>query len=1071
MPEGHYYRDFELKDSPLGRDLLACSPERSRLIVKAAVEQAQFWHYTKADIQARAGALSRSLNLTQFKSWPEANASELMATTVAASLLRRALPLERTDIVQLFDWIVRVGPSYTHPLGSITKAFERYAETQEVDADLGALARRFADVIRRSYDKDTKRLATRLDRICAVSLTCEELETGEFKVAPKASPAGDALVLLPLKMKLGMLAPDATAETRVCGADQYAMPAESPLVDEHRLLTMLVEERIQALKWNRDMDEFAAGRTILMLDAAAKGRALVAAMERNMASILEPAVNWNDQPLSKARSTLSGNVSRLAREPIELSRAFWFDLLLYVAMSPSFYHSQFVKLAGAADDWLAKEIESEGVDSLSDGERYVLTLWRSARIQGPLLGTVPPEIARMTRWIGDGAKYFLVPGECWADAANTELGSLPGPEREKWIALLRHTLTAAGARPFAKWQKIGRELLEELDEQTFRQAIGRWLPRVSEGRSDLLAKDPRGIGDTIHDENANALRGLLWLLPMIKRREGDARLIAAVALSAYRKVPGVGPRAVKVGNAAVYALSEMAGPEAMAQLAMLKVRVRFGTAQKEVEKAFDAAAIALQLPRNEIEELSAPDCGLTHVGLRQESFGDYRVRVEVRASDVVVSWFDGKGKPLKAVPIAVKKDYAEAWKELQGDLKDLQAMLSAQKERLDAMFLEQRTWSATTWRERYIDHPMVGTIARRLIWLVDDVSVAMVDGSAQDVDGLAVEVPDHARIRLWHPADRSVDEVLAWRRRIETLGMVQPFKQAHREVYLVTDAERRTERYSNRFAAHILRQHQFNALCGARRWKNKLRLMVDDEYPPASRELGSWGLRAEFWIEGVGDAYGVDTNEAGSYLRVASDQVRFYRTGAAINTAHAGGGGYRTRAVGPGANEVNEAIRVDDVPPLVFSEIMRDVDLFVGVGSIGNDSAWQDGGREARYAAYWQDYAFGELSGTAVSRKEILERLIPRLKIASLCTLSDRFLVVRGTRRTYKIHLGSGNILMEPNDQYLCIVPDARARAGTPQVYLPFEGDATLSIILSKAFLLADDQLITDSVILQQLGR
>ena len=68
---------------------------------------------------------------------------------------------------------------------------------------------------------------------------------------------------------------------------------------------------------------------------------------------------------------------------------------------------------------------------------------------------------------------------------------------------------------------------------------------------------------------------------------------------------------MKVGNAAVYALSEMVGPEAMGQLAMLKVRVRFGTAQKEVEKAFDAAARELQLPREEVEELSVPDCGLT----------------------------------------------------------------------------------------------------------------------------------------------------------------------------------------------------------------------------------------------------------------------------------------------------------------------------------------------------------------------------------------------------------------------------------------------------------------------------
>jgi hypothetical protein len=508
----------------------------------------------------------------------------------------------------------------------------------------------------------------------------------------------------------------------------------------------------------------------------------------------------------------------------------------------------------------------------------------------------------------------------------------------------------------------------------------------------------------------------------------------------------------------------------MGQLAMLKVRVRFGTAQKEVEKAFDAAARELQLPREEIEELSVPNCGLGSVGLREEAIGDYRVRVEVKGSDVEVNWFDGKGKPLKSVPAVVKKEHAEDWKELQGDIKDLQAMISAQKERIDGLFLEQKTWPVGVWRERYIDHPIVGTIGRRLIWCVDGAAVTMVEGQAQNLAGQTIVIADAASVSLWHPAGRSVEDVVAWRRRIESLGMVQPFKQAHREVYLVTDAERNTERYSNRFAAHVLRQHQFNALCGARHWKNKLRLMVDDEYPPASRELAAWRIRAEFWIEGVGDAYGQDTNDAGTYLRLASDQVRFYRTGAAPNTAHAGGGGYRVRAFGPGADEVNEPLRMDEVPTLVFSEIMRDVDLFVGVGSIGNDPAWQDGGRETRYGEYWRNYSFGELSATAISRRETLERLIPRLKIASKCVLSDRFLLVQGTRRRYKIHLGSGNILMEPNDQYLCIVPDAKARAGTPQVYLPFEGDATLSIILSKAFLLAEDKAIKDPVILRQLG-
>jgi hypothetical protein len=79
--------------------------------------------------------------------------------------------------------------------------------------------------------------------------------------------------------------------------------------------------------------------------------------------------------------------------------------------------------------------------------------------------------------------------------------------------------------------------------------------------------------------------------------------------------------------------------------------------------------------------------------------------------------------------------------------------------------------------------------------------------------------------------------------------------------------------------------------------------------------------------------------------------------------------------------------------------------------------------------------------------------------------------VVRGKLRTYKIHLGSGNILMEPNDQYLCIVP-ARdpVSAGSERLFLPFEGDATLSIVLSKAFLLAADDAITDPTIVRQIA-
>src|SRR5207253_5144413 len=115
---------------------------------------------------------------------------------------------------------------------------------------------------------------------------------------------------------------------------------------------------------------------------------------------------------------------------------------------------------------------------------------------------------------------------------------------------------------------------------------------------------------------------------------------------------------------------------------------------------------------------------------------------------------------------------------------------------------------------------------------------------------------------------------------------------------------------------------------------------------------------------------------------------------------------------------------------------------------------------------------FGELSESAKTRKQFLEGLVPRLKIAPRSTLTDRFLIVKGDIRTYKIHLGSGNIMMEPNDQYLCIVPrQGLAAAPGGSVFLPFEGDQTLAVILSKAFLLAEDKQITDPTITRQLGR
>ncbi|MGX7672384.1 DUF4132 domain-containing protein [Plantactinospora sp. DSM 117369] len=659
----------------------------------------------------------------------------------------------------------------------------------------------------------------------------------------------------------------------------------------------------------------------------------------------------------------------------------------------------------------------------------------------------------------------LSPGETWADRALADVASLDPDEARRWHELFRHAATATSAKPSQKWETAARRLLDELPEPGDR--LRSWLALVGQPRTIRLNRTrwEHDVNEAFDQFNTTPLRGLVWMTSFLPGHPETPRTLGALVETALRKVAGLGPRSPKIANAAVYALSRVPTEEALAQIARLAARVTFKGTLKELNAALDARAAALGLTRDEVEELAVPAYGLTEVGRRVEHFGDASATLDATSGTVTVTWRNSTGKIVKSIPASVRSAHPEQLADFKAAVKDVEKMLSAQTERLDRQFLAQRVWPFDAWRARYLDHPLLGTLARRLIWLVDDVPCAFADGALHTHE--EKEITAGETVRLWHPIGREVAEVLAWRAWLEAKQVTQPFKQAHREVYLLTAAEENTRVYSNRYAAHVLRQHQFHALTAARGWRNKLRMMVDDAYEPATRELPQWGLRAEFWIEGIGDDWEVDTTESGAYLRIATDQVRFYPIGAPEHYAHAGGGGYE-QWVSQDA-QPTDPVPLAEIPPLVLSEVLRDVDLFVGVASVGNDPTWQDGGPGGRFREYWASYSFGELSGTAQTRREMLERLVPRLAIADRAKVEGRFLVVRGDLRTYKIHLGSGNILMSPNDQYLCIVPKQTASSSTGDVFLPFEGDRVLAVILSKALMLAKDTQITDRTITQQL--
>lgn len=175
-------------------------------------------------------------------------------------------------------------------------------------------------------------------------------------------------------------------------------------------------------------------------------------------------------------------------------------------------------------------------------------------------------------------------------------------------------------------------------------------------------------------------------------------------------------------------------------------------------------------------------------------------------------------------------------------------------------------------------------------------------------------------------------------------------------------------------------------------------------------------------------------------------------------------GQVRFRSLDSGA-----ALSLAEVPPLIFTEAIRDADLVVRATSIGTDPDWLERGGSRRFGGvYWHRFGFGELGASAKVRREVLHRLLPGLAIADRCRLDGRYLRVRGDVHAYRIHLGSGNVLMSPSDRHLHI-PAARHPAAA-QVFLPFDDDQVLSAILSKAFLLAADAKITDPSITRQIA-
>jgi hypothetical protein len=141
-----------------------------------------------------------------------------------------------------------------------------------------------------------------------------------------------------------------------------------------------------------------------------------------------------------------------------------------------------------------------------------------------------------------------------------------------------------------------------------------------------------------------------------------------------------------------------------------------------------------------------------------------------------------------------------------------------------------------------------------------------------------------------------------------------------------------------------------------------------------------------------------------------------------------------------------------DIPPVVFSEVMRDIDLVVSVAHVGGVDP------EASHS-------------TVEMRVAIARELLALLSVDNVTFRDEKtaHAIIKGSMGDYSVHMGSGVVHQSGVGMVAVLAVQSQARG---RIFLPFaDDDPRTAEIMSKILLFADDKKIKDPAILSQIRK
>jgi hypothetical protein len=447
----------------------------------------------------------------------------------------------------------------------------------------------------------------------------------------------------------------------------------------------------------------------------------------------------------------------------------------------------------------------------------------------------------------------------------------------------------------------------------------------------------------------------------------------------------------------------------------LKESRKFGAQRQQSEKT--AANIALENLARNLGYADVLRFSWKMELQKLDGIQEYFKPHEVDGVTVFLEWgeagsaefiIDKGGKRLKSIPKAIKQnDYVVALTEARTSLKSQfsRARLSLEKA------MENRDVFGFDEVSELLHHPVIGSMLEKIVFRSGDELGFIVNEGLKDIDGNIIDLEKNSSLSIAHCYDLfTLNKWSHYQRYAFDNGLVQPFKQIFRELYTVNEDEITERTVSRRYAGHQIQTKKTLALLKGRGW-------TVDYYK---------GLQKVYHSENIV----VSMYALADWLTPSEIEAPTIETLQFAN------------------RKTGEPLVIEDINPILFSEIMRDIDLVVSVAHVGGVDPMAS-------------------HSTIEMRGVIVAESVRLLKLSNV-EISERFIKINGIHGEYSVHLGSAQVHMMGRG-VLSILPVHSQHRG--RIFLPFiDEDPKTAEITSKVLLLGEDGKIKDPSILRQIA-